>query len=122
MKIISIGEVLWDVIDHQEHLGGAPFNFAVHLCQLGHTVSFVSGIGRDQRGERILQKMAEYGLAADFVARVVNAATGIVEVQLDNSGQPQFSIQRPAAYDFVNLSEPQLRRLSSEHPDWVYFG
>ena len=32
MKVVSIGEVLWDVIGSVEHLGGAPFNFAA-ACQ-----------------------------------------------------------------------------------------
>jgi len=28
VKIVSIGELLWDVIDGGEHIGGAPFNFS----------------------------------------------------------------------------------------------
>lgn len=38
MKIISMGEILWDVLDHEECLGGAPFNFAVDARRLGHDV------------------------------------------------------------------------------------
>ena len=122
MKIVSIGEVLWDVIEQQEYLGGAPFNFAAHLRQLGHTVFFVSGVGRDPRGERILEKMTELGLSTGYVACVENVATGVVEVTLETAGQPHFIIQRPAAYDFATLSEAQLRWLSSQRPDWIYFG
>lgn len=122
MRIVSVGEVLWDVIEQKEHLGGAPFNFAAHLSRLGHTVFFVSGVGRDQRGERVLEKMTELGLSTEYVARVEDAATGVVEVQLDTSGQPQFKIHRPAAYDFAALSEQQLHRLSSQHPNWIYYG
>jgi fructokinase len=122
MKIVSVGEVLWDVIEQQEYLGGAPFNFAAHLHRLGHTIFFVSGVGRDERGERVLQRMTELGLMTDYVARVESAATGVVEVRLDTAGQPQFIIRRPAAYDFVTLPEAQLHRLSSGHPDWIYFG
>ena len=122
MKIVSIGEVLWDVIEQQEYLGGAPFNFAAHLRRLGHTVFFVSGVGRDSRGERILEKMTELGLSTGYVASVENVATGVVEVTLETAGQPHFIIQRPAAYDFATLSEAQLRRLSSQRPDWIYFG
>jgi len=32
MKIISLGEVLWDILPSAEHLGGAPFNFALHAA------------------------------------------------------------------------------------------
>ena len=122
MKIVGIGEVLWDVIERQEYLGGAPFNFAAHLRRLGHTVFFVSGVGRDPRGERILEKMTELGLSTGYVACVENVATGVVEVTLETAGQPHFIIQRPAAYNFATLSESQRCRLSAQRPDWIYFG
>ena len=122
MKIVSIGEVLWDVIEGQEYLGGAPFNFAAHMRRLGHAVFFVSGVGRDQRGERVLQKMTGLGLSTEYVSRVEEAATGWVEVTLDARGQPRFIIHRPAAYDFAGLSELELQRLASERPDWIYLG
>ena len=122
MKVISVGEVLWDVIEHKEFLGGAPFNFAAHLHRLGHTVFLVSGVGRDPRGQRVLQRMTELGLSSEYVSWVDNAPTGWVEVTLDQERQPRFTIHRPAAYDFPQLSDKQLQRLSSEPPDWIYFG
>ena len=30
MVIVAAGEILWDVFDNAEHLGGATFNFAAH--------------------------------------------------------------------------------------------
>jgi fructokinase len=62
VNIISVGEVLWDVMGDSEHLGGAPFNFAAHSRRLGHDVKFVSTVGTDERGERVLQRMEELGL------------------------------------------------------------
>ena len=38
MRILSVGEILWDVIGPTEHLGGAPLNFAAHIQKLGHEV------------------------------------------------------------------------------------
>ena len=38
MKIVAIGEVLWDILPGAEHMGGAPFNFAWHARNLGHDV------------------------------------------------------------------------------------
>jgi len=61
VNIISIGEVLWDVVGPDEHLGGAPFNFAAHLARLGHHVSFVSAVGMDERGQRIVDAMPGWG-------------------------------------------------------------
>ncbi len=122
MKIISIGEVLWDVIGDTEHVGGAPFNFAVHARQLGHEVCFVSAVGKDQRGQRILEKMAEFGLSTRYLRSSGDYPTGIVTVTLDPSGQPDFTIHRPAAYDFPVLDDSKRKELLSPPPDWIYFG
>jgi fructokinase len=122
MNILSIGEVLWDVFEDAEHLGGAPFNFAVHAKILGHSICFISAVGKDPRGQCVLEKMEAMGLTTRFVRRVKYHRTGIVTVRLDASGQPHFTIHRPAAYDFPRLSDGDLRELSSRRPDWIYFG
>jgi len=113
MKIISVGEILWDVFETGEYLGGAPFNFAVNAQRLGHEVWFISAVGNDERGSKALAKMKEIGLATDFVRRV-DHPTGTVTVKF-NTGEPEYTIHRPAAYDFLEI-EPGLAA------DWVYFG
>jgi fructokinase len=122
MNILSIGEVLWDVFGDTEHLGGAALNFAAHARILGHSVSFISAVGEDERGQRVLEKMEAMGLSTRFVRQVDDCPTGIVTVNLDASGQPRFTIHRPAAYDFPALSDGDLKELSSHRPDWIYFG
>lgn len=122
VNIISIGEVLWDVVAGAEHLGGAPFNFAAHLSALGHNVLFISAVGRDQRGERVLERMSEMGLSTRYVRRLEQHPTGVVTVTVDAHGQPHFVIHRPAAYHFPALSESELGELLFHPPDWIYFG
>jgi fructokinase len=122
MNIISIGEVLWDVFGDAEHLGGAAFNFGAHARILGHSVSLISAVGEDPRGRRILERMDAMGLPTRFVRQEKDHPTGIVTVSLDTSGQPHFTIHRPAAYDFPDLSDGDLGELSSGRPDWIYFG
>lgn len=122
MKIVSIGEVLWDVIGDNEHLGGATFNFSVHASRLGHEVYFVSAVGRDERGDRVLERMAQMGLSTRFVRRVEDHPTGIASVTLDATGQPSFVIHRPVAYDFPRLTEADLDEILSPAPDWIYYG
>ena len=122
MNIISIGEVLWDVFEDTEHLGGAAFNFGAHAKILGHSVSFISAVGEDQRGRRILERMDAMGLPTRYVRREKDHPTGIVTVSLDTSGRPHFTIHRPAAYDFPDLPDGDLGELSSCRPDWIYFG
>lgn len=122
MKIVSIGEVLWDIIGDEEHLGGAPFNFAAHARQLGHEVYFVSAVGCDKRGDRVLECMAQMKLSTRFVRRTEGSPTGTASVTLDATGQPSFHIEHPAAYDFPDLSASDLEALLSPFPDWIYFG
>jgi fructokinase len=122
MRIVSIGETLWDVIGPSEYLGGAPLNFAAHARRLGHEVYLVSGVGEDERGRRALDAIGRLGIASDFVQVIPGKPTGTAEVELDPNGKPMFRIVRPAAYDFVRHS-PELReRIGQLKPDWIYFG
>lgn len=122
MKIVSIGEVLWDILPPTEHLGGAPFNFAWHAHNLGHGVCFVSAVGNDQRGNRVLERMASSNLTTRFIRQTADHATGTVTVSMDSSGLPQYTIHRPAAYDFPALSPRDFDVLLTPEPDWIYFG
>ena len=121
MKIVSFGEVLWDILPSREHLGDAPFNFAWHAHNLGHEVCFISAVGNDQRGSQALEQMADLGLSTRFVRRVSDP-TGTVTVALDSLGLPQYVIHRPAAYDFPALGPGQFDALLNPAPDWIYFG
>jgi fructokinase len=122
MKIISAGEILWDVFESGEHLGGAAFNFAAHAARLGHRVYFISAVGADERGRRALEQAARLGLSTSYIRCVPEQATGVVSVRVDAAGQPAFTIHRPAAYDFPALSAEELQELSSERPEWIYYG
>jgi fructokinase len=122
VNVISIGEVLWDVMGPSEHLGGAPFNFAAHLGKLGHAVSFVSAVGRDERGRRILDCVSAMGLSTRYLGQREDYPTGVVTVSFDRARQPHYLIHRPVAYDFPQLSDAQLEELFSRPVDWIYFG
>ena len=122
MRLISIGEILWDVIEGREHLGGAPLNLSVHASRLGHDVSVVSAVGADYRGDRALEAMSGLGLPLGCVQRSDEWPTGIVTVTVADDGQPEFEIHRPAAYDSIRLDKPALERLAAWDPDWICFG
>src|SRR5947208_941761 len=94
VNLISIGEILWDLIDGGAHLGGAPFNLAVHARRLGHKVVFVSAVGDDDLGRAALAEARALGLDTDFIATVDGVPTGTVTVALDPAGQPTFTIHR----------------------------
>jgi fructokinase len=122
MRILSVGEILWDVIGQTEHLGGAPLNFAAHAQKLGHEVYPLSGVGDDERGHRALELIRERGISTEFIRVLSGKPTGTAEVELDLDGKPTFRIVRPAAYDFVELSASELQAIAKLDPQWVYFG
>ena len=122
VRIISIGEILWDVFGETELLGGAPFNFAAHARRLGHEVLFLSAVGNDPRGRRALAAAGKLGLSTRFLRAGAAQPTGFVSVRLDAAGQPDFTIHRPAAYDCLEVGEDDLRQLAEFHPGFVYFG
>lgn len=122
MKIVSIGEVLWDLIGDKEYLGGAALNFAAHAARLGHTVFFVSAVGKDERGRRVLERMTEIGLSTRYVREIATYPTGVVTVELDPAGVPRFTLHHPAAYDAPTLTDGDVAELLSPKPDWIYFG
>ena len=122
MRIVAIGEILWDVFPDGERLGGAPFNFSAHAARFGHEVLFLSAVGDDARGHAALETARGLGLSTEFLRLAPGAATGIVSVSLDPEGRPSFTIHRPAAYDHLRLSPEDLHSLAQFNPHVVYFG
>lgn len=66
-EIVCFGEMLWDILPEKELPGGAVMNVAYHLQKLGETVSLVSRIGKDQRGQGLLDMLHGFGLHTTFV-------------------------------------------------------
>ena len=108
VNVISIGEVLWDIVGQEEHLGGATFNFSAHLSRLGHP-GFIRQCGwRRRLGQKL--SIACPGLACrpNICTLEKDHPTGTVSVVLAADGQPKYVLHRPAAYDFPRLTALQF--------------
>jgi len=99
--IITIGEIVWDILDQREVLGGAPLNTAFHLAQLGQEVNCISRVGDDALGTATLVQIAKLGLAAHFIQRDPELPTGRVRVTIGPGHEPNFDIEAPAAWDNI---------------------
>jgi len=122
MKILSVGEVLWDVFGDVEYLGGAPLNFSVASQRLGDQAALLTAIGNDERGIRALKDIHALGLTTTFVQHVSGHPTGTALVNSDQDRNTVFTIDRPAAFDFLVIDAPTLDRAARFAPDWLYFG
>ncbi len=117
-----LGEVLWDVFEHSRRLGGAPLNFAAHAWRLRHDVVLISAVGTDSLGDEALEAIQALGLTTAFVQKTSQFPTGAARVHLGPGDQPHFTIERPAAYDLISISDRDLAGLVSQAPDWLYYG
>jgi fructokinase len=122
LRVLSIGEILWDVFGEREFLGGAPLNFSVSAQRLGNSVALMSAVGKDQRGLLVLDAMRRHGLTTDFVQAIAETPTGAAIVTTDKLGNATFIISRPAAFDAVELDECLFSRIDQLQPQWIYFG
>lgn len=125
MRILAIGEILWDVFGADEHLGGAPLNVVVNAARLGHEAAILSGVGDDDRGVRARREIVDLGLDDRFVATVPGVPTGIATVSLDGAGVAVYDFPRPAAYDLTGDTmgnDGLIRDVLAWRPDWVVFG
>lgn len=103
MKIVGIGEALWDVFPDGKKIGGAPANFAYHAAQFGVEGIAVSAVGKDDLGDEIVSTFDEAGL--DYRLERVDYPTGTVQVELDEAGIPSYIIKEGAAWDNIPFTD-----------------
>jgi len=102
--IVGIGELLWDLLPEGPRLGGAPANFTVMAGRLGRHAAILSRIGRDDLGRKAVDLLDPLPADTEFLQIDPVHETGQVVVEFKD-GQPEFRIQQPAAWDFMELSD-----------------
>ncbi len=117
--ILGIGELLWDVLPTGSRLGGAPANFTVMAGRLGNHAAILSRIGRDDLGREAVHQLDPLPADTSFLQIDPAHETGRVTV-LFNDGQPEYTIHKPAAWDYLDLSDEWVRL--AERADAICFG
>ena len=121
-RALVVGEVLWDVFPDAARLGGAALNFAAHLARLGHMPRLVSAVGRDALGETAAADIRSLGLDTTFLQSSDWFRTGTASVRVGPGDCTSFVIERPAAYDAVEITEAVLSQITAWNPSWCYYG
>lgn len=117
-KVVGIGEILWDMLPQGKQLGGAPANFAYHVCRLGGNGWAVSAISNDPLGNEINKILSTKKLYTALAE--VSAPTGTVQVTLDAAGVPSYDITENVAWDMIPFT-PALEEMAKE-TEAVCFG
>jgi len=95
MRALVIGEALIDIVERDgqvtgEHVGGSPLNVAVGLARLNRGVDFLTHIGDDARGRRIVEYVESSGV--QLVSGSMSAdRTPTAVATLDESGSAQYT-------------------------------
>lgn len=93
--VLCLGEALIDVVHDvgqvREHVGGSPLNVAGWLSSLGHPVALATWIADDPHGDMIRQWMAD---------RVVLMAPGSEGAERTSVANATLDVHGSASYDF----------------------
>jgi fructokinase len=101
-EFFTFGEILWDCLPSGRHAGGAPFNVAAHLAQLGVSVSLISAVGQDSLGDEMLEVAKNKGVNVEFVGRVrIGLPTGTVIATVDATGNATYELVQPGVASSV---------------------
>ena len=106
MKILSFGEILWDIFPEEKKIGGAPFNFAAHCARLGAESYMMSCLGLDENGKEALAEAERLGIKTDYIATDRAYKTGYCAVTLTD-GKPEYDLVRDVAYDHIPFVSPK---------------
>ena len=102
MRVLSFGEVLWDIYPDKKYIGGAPLNFSAHLAKHGEEIYMLSCLGKDSLGEEALLYLKEFGILTDFLSWSSVKQTGQCLVTLDENAIPSYDLKRDVAYDYID--------------------
>jgi len=104
-EFYTFGEILWDCLPSGRHAGGAPFNVAAHIAQLGVSVSLLSAVGQDALGDEILEVAKNKGVNTEFLGRArIGLPTGTVLATVDALGNATYELVQPVAWDEIIVS------------------
>ena len=86
-------------------------NVALHLCQLGNEVSFISSVGTDMEGEKLLAFIESFGLNPELIQTTQKYPTGQVIVDNSDKENISYDIVKPAAWDQIEWSPDQQEKV-----------
>ena len=106
--IVGLGELLFDFIDDQPVLGGAPVNFAIQAHQILNAHGFQGAaavrLGNDDLAERAVSSLRRFGLATQYIQHDPLRATGKAIVHRVEDGH-QFEIVENACWDYYQWDD-----------------
>ncbi|NMM92901.1 carbohydrate kinase family protein [Bifidobacterium oedipodis] len=117
-SVVTIGELLWDMLPDGKKPGGAPANFVYHAACNGVAATAVTAVGNDDLGRELVSLLSDNGV--NVSAEVNDYPTGITSVSLDANGVPEYDVVRGVAWDHIAFTD-EVRGLV-EQADAICYG
>ena len=115
--VLSLGELLWDLLPQGKRVGGAPANFAYHAQCNGAESYVISAVGGDTFGNELVDEVKKAGIK--HVIQRNAWPTSTVDVSLRN-GIPEYTIVRNIAWDHIVYTRELVDLVSKA--DAICFG
>ncbi|GGI27785.1 carbohydrate kinase family protein [Pedobacter mendelii] len=107
-KVITIGEILWDVFPEGKKAGGSSMNVALNLHKQNIESNFISAVGNDDNGKELLNFLAASHFPTNLIQVNNELPTSTVVVQLDEKHQATYTIKQPVAWDDTKVTDENL--------------
>ena len=120
-KILSFGEIIWDVYENESLIGGAPLNFAAHAKRCGGDSFMISAVGNDKLGKDAIRIIKNLNINERFI-KTNKFATGKCEVTLNEIGVPSYNVLENTAFDNIVLTDDDIVEIKNQRFDALYFG
>lgn len=117
---VTFGEILYDILNDKKQVGGAPFNVAYHLNNLGIPTAVITRVGNDENGSGLLAFMQQKHLSTGCVQIDHDHETSTVIASQSDAGEMSYVIQEPVAWDFIEYSQQAIDVVNKA--DWFIFG
>ena len=108
MKILSFGDIIWDVYPDKACIGGALLNFSAHVAKSGAHSLLMSAVGDDELGKDAIEKLSGFGVDTSYVSTNADLPTGQCRVTLDENAVPTFCLLDNVAYDRITTYKDAL--------------
>lgn len=102
-SVLTMGELLWDMLPTGKKPGGAPANFVYHVAQNGVKATAITAVGDDELGHELVQLLTDRGV--NVAAQVNDYETGVTAVTLDGNGIPSYDVVRDRAWDHIAFTD-----------------
>ena len=121
-KILGIGETIYDILFRQGQPvaavpGGSVFNGLISLGRTGLDCTFITEIGADLVGQKILAFMKENGINTDYVSCYQGKKTAISLAFLDENNDAHYSFYKDYPNNRLDFEMPVI-----QNNDIVAFG